>query len=229
MHQQESSSKKETSTQYSVDQTIVILGGGGHASDVMSIIESLRLDDEYRILVADDSPTRDRFDGRNASMVSPIDDHLHPGQQFVSGVGYPGARKTLVQRAEDAGLKAFPALVHPTTVVATGVSLGAGAVVGGLAYLSPLTVLGGNCYVGYGAKIGHDTVIGERTSVMPGAFVAGDTQVGAGVLIGANATVLQGLSIGDGAVVGAGAVVTKDVPAGATVTGVPAKTCQAHP
>lgn len=41
--------------------------------------------------------------------------------------------------------------------------------------------------------------------------------------IGSNATVLCGLTIGEGAIVGAGAVVTKDVPAGATVAGNPAR------
>ena len=41
--------------------------------------------------------------------------------------------------------------------------------------------------------------------------------------IGSNATILCGVTIGQGAIVGAGAVVTKDVPAGATVAGNPAK------
>ena len=37
------------------------------------------------------------------------------------------------------------------------------------------------------------------------------------------AQILPGIRIGKGAIVGAGAVVTKDVPAGVTVKGVPAK------
>jgi len=41
--------------------------------------------------------------------------------------------------------------------------------------------------------------------------------------IGSNATVLCGITIGEGAIVGAGAVVTKDVPAGTTVAGNPAR------
>jgi len=44
-----------------------------------------------------------------------------------------------------------------------------------------------------------------------------------GTYIGANVTILQGVEVGESAVVGAGAVVTRSVPAGTTVVGVPAK------
>ncbi|MFY9621684.1 MAG: acyltransferase [Pyrinomonadaceae bacterium] len=41
--------------------------------------------------------------------------------------------------------------------------------------------------------------------------------------IGSHATILCGVTIGEGAIIGAGAVVSKDVPAGATVAGNPAR------
>ena len=44
--------------------------------------------------------------------------------------------------------------------------------------------------------------------------------------IGSGATIMGGVRIGKGALVGAGAVVTKDVPAGATVVGNPARALQ---
>jgi len=47
--------------------------------------------------------------------------------------------------------------------------------------------------------------------------------VKAGASIGSSAVILCGLTIGEGARIGAGAVVTHDVPAGATVAGVPAR------
>lgn len=47
--------------------------------------------------------------------------------------------------------------------------------------------------------------------------------IGADVWIGGGAIIVPGVTIGDGAVIGAGSVVTRDVPAGATVVGNPAK------
>jgi acetyltransferase-like isoleucine patch superfamily enzyme len=41
--------------------------------------------------------------------------------------------------------------------------------------------------------------------------------------IGSGAVLLGGLRIGEGAIIGAGAVVTRDVPAGVTVAGSPAR------
>ena len=47
--------------------------------------------------------------------------------------------------------------------------------------------------------------------------------IGKNVWIGGGALIMPGVTIGDDALIGAGSVVTKDVPAGATVMGNPAR------
>ena len=61
------------------------------------------------------------------------------------------------------------------------------------------------------------------TPVMDQPTVELDVVIGADVWLGVRATVVAGVTIGDGAIVAAGAVVTRDVPSGSVVAGVPAK------
>ena len=84
--------------------------------------------------------------------------------------------------------------------------------------------------------IGAKSMIGEYVSIRDANHNFGDGQdirtsgystrsidIGRNVWIGRGAAILAGVRIGDHAVVGANAVVTRDVPAGAIVGGVPAR------
>jgi UDP-2-acetamido-3-amino-2,3-dideoxy-glucuronate N-acetyltransferase len=81
-------------------------------------------------------------------------------------------------------------------------------------------------FVGHGVMFINDrlpraTVDGQLQSDKDWKVVP--TRVCRGASIGSGAAILCGITIGERALVGAGAVVTKDVPPGTTVAGVPAR------
>ena len=82
--------------------------------------------------------------------------------------------------------------------------------------------------IGADCAVSWDVMISDTDNhVLDGERGCAPVTIGDRVWIGARATVLKGVTIGDGAVVAAGALVTRDVPAGALVGGVPAKVLKA--
>jgi acetyltransferase-like isoleucine patch superfamily enzyme len=83
-------------------------------------------------------------------------------------------------------------------------------------------VVGEGCKIDGGTVIAHNARIGPGCVIGWGVWVA-SVQMSAGCWVAPGACVREGLRIGAGAIIGMGAVVTKDVPEGATVHGVPAR------
>jgi serine O-acetyltransferase len=85
---------------------------------------------------------------------------------------------------------------------------------------------------GMGVVIGETAEIGDDCTIYQGVTLGGTSlargtkrhpTLGRGVIVGANSQVLGGFTVGDGARVGSNAVVLKEVPAGATAVGNPAR------
>jgi serine O-acetyltransferase len=82
---------------------------------------------------------------------------------------------------------------------------------------------------GMGVVIGETAVIADDVTLYQGVTLGGTSwnkgkrhpSLGNGVVIGAGAKVLGPFNVGENAKIGSNAVVTKEVPAGATVVGIP--------
>lgn len=76
-----------------------------------------------------------------------------------------------------------------------------------------------DCVIGDNVTIMHQTTIGKSR----GGNRAGSPIIGSNVFIGAGAKIIGRVKIGNNVAIGANAVVTKDVPDGCVVVGIPAK------
>jgi sugar O-acyltransferase (sialic acid O-acetyltransferase NeuD family) len=142
---------------------------------------------------------------------------------FHLAIGSNKTREVIASKLDSAS---YFSVVHPSAVVAKTAQIGLGTFLAAHSTIAPDAKIGSHCIINHAAVIDHDCFVGDYSHIAPQSSLGGGVKVGKGVLIGSGAVVLPNLVIADYAVIGAGAVVTRNVLAGMTVVGSPAKSIE---
>jgi sugar O-acyltransferase (sialic acid O-acetyltransferase NeuD family) len=135
----------------------------------------------------------------------------------------PELRIKRTERAKREGFRRFETVIDPTAIVARNASIGEGAFINAGAIVGADVAIADHVVINRAASVGHHSVIEAFAALGPHAVVASKCRIGRGVLIGAGAVVGPGVTLGAACTVALGGIVARDVAAGTTVAGNPAR------
>ena len=191
-----------------------MIGAGGHAKVLLSIIQQLKLS----ILGVCDLRFRQSQEKSWCNVPILGDDEVITdyGTQeimLINGIGKhinDFSRRDIFNRYKDLGYE-FGTLIHPTAWVDPSAYLGEGVQVMAGAVIQVDAYIEKNVIVNTRACVDHDCQIGAHAFLAPGCVLCGNVKVENDVFIGAGAAIAPNMNIGNSAVIGAGTSVVRDV------------------
>lgn len=205
-------------------EKIIIVGGGGHAKVLISVIKK---SNKYEISgYVDFNDYGDIMGIKYLGNDNLLNELKYKGIKYAAlGIGQiniTDKRLKVIEKLKNMGFY-FPVIKSPDAVVNESVQLGEGVQIFDGVIINSGTTIGENTIINTNVTIEHDCSIGKYCHIATGVNCCGGVEIGDNCMIGAGSTIIQYKSIAANTLLGAGSLVTKDIIISGKYFGVPTR------
>ncbi len=186
------------------ENSVIIIGGGGHAKTCIDILLHTK---EYEILgILDpklkvgDSISGIKVLGDNSYLNELVKRGLKYGVNGVGATHNPIARKNVFTLLKEYKIY-IPNIIHPSANIESSAKIGEGNQFMMGSMIGSDAVVGDNCLVNSGSIISHDCILKDHCHIAPGAVLAGSVEIGESTLVGMGSTIYIGNKVGNNSVI----------------------------
>lgn len=203
---------------------IYIIGSGGHARAVLSIIKILDKWKKISIIDIDFKDQNEEILGVSVSGGLELLEPLNAKEiDIFVAIGDNFLRKGMLNSLSKNGFN-MPNMIHDTAIIDEDAIIGEGNFIGANVNIGPGVQIGNGNIINNLANIDHESKIGHWNHLSPSSVICGRVVIKNLTWIGANSTVIDGLEVAEKTIIGAGSVVIKSIMnSGLKYAGVPAR------
>ncbi len=201
---------------------LLVFGAGGHGKVVA---ETALASGEWEevCLVDDRHPELEEVNGLRVIGSFEQGMQMQGDYSFaIAAIGDNALRARTTNELLSRGFQ-VPVVCHPTTVIASSASIGAGSVLLANVVVQSSAKIGVAVILNTSVSVDHDCNIKDGAHLSPGTHLGGDVTIGEHAFLGVGVSVIRGINIGRDSIIGGGAAVVNDIESRCTAVGVPAK------
>ncbi len=203
---------------------IVIIGGGGYAKVIISVINKIN-DFEvvgYTDIVDKGSILGVKYLGTDEILTDIIKNDKNCNAVIgIGNITISDNRYKIYKLLKELGF-GLPVIISKTAIINEEVKIGEGTVIMECALVNVGSVIGKAVIINTAAVIEHDCIVGDFVHFATGSVIGGGVEIGNNAIIGMGAKVIQYKKVGENCLIDIGSIVIKDTLIEGTYFGIPA-------